>query len=423
MPTARGWLIACAGAGLWVAGRAFGTSGLEQLGFGLLVLVILSLLVVRRGRHDLEVTRSVTPLRAQAGREVSVSVGLKNVGRGTSPVLLLEDHLPARVAGRARFALGGIEPSGMRKATYKLRPARRGSYTVGPLEVVVSDPFGVARRSRPTSGTTSFLIHPRVEPLSLPRDAGRRRTALNSARRQPTGATGEDFYTLREYVDGDDLRRIHWPATAKRGRYMIRQEESPWHARATVVLDDRPGTYTDDDWERAIEAAASLLDMFSRSGYWFRLTGALAPGVASARGKDHLHRCMDILATATLSEPDHDPADPLLRRMAEIEAQPFAEGSLTLVTGLVTTESARALALVARRFRMVAAISIVRSTTGPSDRNDPMSEAAAILARAGIKHLRLMPGSSFATSWTASWRGGSSTRGGDVPSGLKPARA
>ena len=44
---------------------------------------------------------------------------------------------------------------------------------------------------------------------------------------------------MREYVEGDDLRKIHWPATAKRGGFMIRQEETPWHTRATILLDDR----------------------------------------------------------------------------------------------------------------------------------------------------------------------------------------
>lgn len=422
MPTARGWVIACAGAGLWIAGRTFGEGALEQLGFGLLILVLISVFVVRRGRHEISVARVISPQRAQAGREVTVALTLENRGRGSSPVLFLEDHLPARLSGRARFSLAGIEMGGERRATYKLRPARRGSYRVGPLEVVVSDPFGVATRTTHASSTTTFLIHPRIEPLTLPREAGRRRTSLNSARRNPTGTTGEDFYTLREYVDGDDLRRIHWPATAKRGRYMIRQEETPWHARATVVLDDRPGVLTDEDWERAVDASASLIDMFYKTGYRFRLTAAVAPGIPSARGSDHLHRCLDMLAVATRRQPDPDPMDPLMRKMAEIEAEPFAEGSLMLVTGLITSEAARALALASRRFRMVGAVSIVRAA--PHDPG-PLSEASAILTGAGVKHLRLGPGDSFGGAWSAAWRAGTlgPSQGGESPSDLKRARA
>ena len=50
---------------------------------------------------------------------------------------------------------------------------------------------------------------------------------------------GEDDQTVREYRDGDDLRRIHWPATARTGELMVRQEDRPAKRRAVVVLDSR----------------------------------------------------------------------------------------------------------------------------------------------------------------------------------------
>ena len=145
--------------------------------------------------------------------------------------------------------------------------------------ITVSDPFGVARVTSVGSEASSFLAYPRTEPLTLPKDTGKRRTTVVSARRQPTGAQGEDFYTLREYVEGDDLRRIHWPATAKRNRYMIRQEETPWHARATILLDETAGTYAGAGWERAVEVAASLADLYHRSAYNFRLLGVADRGI------------------------------------------------------------------------------------------------------------------------------------------------
>ena len=50
---------------------------------------------------------------------------------------------------------------------------------------------------------------------------------------------GEDDVSIRAYRDGDDLRRIHWPATAKTGDLMVRQEDRPARRRAVVVLDSR----------------------------------------------------------------------------------------------------------------------------------------------------------------------------------------
>ncbi len=53
------------------------------------------------------------------------------------------------------------------------------------------------------------------------------------------GRGGEDFYALRHYVVGDDLRRVHWPSTARHDELMVRQDELPWQGRATVLVDVR----------------------------------------------------------------------------------------------------------------------------------------------------------------------------------------
>lgn len=423
MPTARGWLVACVGVALWVAGRAFGAGPVEQLGFGLLALVIFSLVSVRRGRHRLEVSRSVAPERVQAGREVDINVLLKNEGKGAAPLLLLDDGLPPEISGRARFAVNGIEAGSSRRAGYALRPGRRGRYPIGPLNVTVSDPFGIATRTVILGGATPFLVYPRTETLTLPRDTGRRRTMVSSAKRQPTGATGEDFYTLREYVPGDDLRRIHWGATAKRDRYMIRQEETPWHARATILLDDRTSSYRGAAWERAVETAASLADLYHRSGYTYRLACASSAGRPPGRGTDHYHRTLDLLATMGPTGGSGD-EDPLKRKLLELEAQSQGEGVLLLVTGTVDPQVAHALSRCGRRFKMVVALTLPLGLYGAAAADKAAGrrqaeEGRLLLGRSGIKSLVLEPGVSLTHAWSALWHtsapAGSSAEGGEAP--------
>src|SRR5438046_425881 len=60
------------------------------------------------------------------------------------------------------------------------------------------------------------------------------------------GVAGEDFYALRAYEMGDDLRRVHWPSTARVDELMIRQNEMPWQGRATVLLDTRAQAHEGD---------------------------------------------------------------------------------------------------------------------------------------------------------------------------------
>lgn len=409
MPTIRGYLIGLTGFVLLAVGRTFGAGPLEQLGVALFILSIVAVGVVRLGRHDLEIERKLAPPRVAAGRSVTVTVRANNRGRGAAPLLLLEDRVPLGLSGSARFALEGVEAGGHRTASFTLRAVRRGRYDIGPLEVSFVDPFNLARVRWRALEQTALLVHPRVQKLSPPRDTGERRSLASSARRHPSGAHGEEFYTLREYVEGDDLRKVHWGATAKRGRYMIRQEETPWHTRATVLLDERVeahGGFGDtSSFEHAVEAAASLCDLFSRSGYSWRLMGAEHQGRPVSKGADHLDACLDVLATVELVP---DSAEALLGRLAAIESTGDVEAALVLVTGSLDPETALALTRCKRHFRQVSVVAFpahrfgVEGTKSRWEGERGIVEAARLLARSGVRPVVLGPGDSLATAWSAS---------------------
>lgn len=407
MPTTRGWLVAATGAISLTIGRIFGAPPLEQLGFGLVVLVLLAAAVVLLGRHELGVTRTLTPQRVVAGRPVNVSLELTNDGRGPAPLVLLQETLPAGVAGSARFALHGVEPGGTRRAGFNLKTSRRGRYEIGPLELSFVDPFGLARLTSVSRKKDSFLVHPRIEPLALPRDLGERRSVTAAALRQPTGARGEDFYTLREYIEGDDLRRIHWPSTAKRARYMIRQEETPWHTRATIVIDDGDGRHggvgEDSSFERAVEAAAALVDLYHRSAYGFRLAAAHHAGVPTSKGTDHRNHCLDLLAEIDLARDRRGQG--LLARLAEIESTAAAEAALIVVTGTLSSDTVVGLSRCRRRFRQVTAVCfpahrfVASSTKSRWEKERETLEATRLLERSAGRAVVLGPHDSLASAW------------------------
>jgi len=407
MPTARGWLVATTGLVLCVASRAFGAEALGQVGLALIVLLISALIVVRLGRHDLAVTRRLAPDRAVAETLVTGTLELRNDGLGAAPLVLLEDGLPAVLRTRARFAFSGIEARGKRAAAYKVRPSRRGRFEIGPAEMYCVDPFSLARVKKVAGGKSTLLVYPKIEQLVLPRDLGERRSLSVSALRQPTGATGEDFYTLREYVEGDDLRKIHWPSTAKRQRYMIRQEETPWHNRATIVLDDRGATYKGEAFERAVEAAASLVDLYHRSGYTYRLTGAHDPGLPSSRGARHRSQCLDHLAMIQKRSLGSEPDPLLVARFAELEARTSAEGTLVVVGGDLEAEAAVAMSRCRRRFKQVIAISFpahrfgAGSTRSRWDGEKRTVDVVRLLMRSGVRVIVLGPGDSLRSGWSS----------------------
>ena len=425
MPTPRGWLVALLGAGVAITGRIFGSQPVVQLGYALIILVITALVVVRLGRHELHAERTVSPERARPGESVTATISITNKGRGSAPLLLAEDVLPSGVGGNSRLAVHGIERGGTRETSFELTPSRRGRYEIGPLRISVVDPFGLARLRSGSPVTSTLLVHPPAEHLNLPRDTGERRSVAATSSRNPTGTRGEDFYTLREYVEGDDLRKIHWPATAKRDRYMIRQEETPWHTRATILLDDSQAAHGSGErsssFERALVGAASLIDLYHRVGFSYRFAGTVNAGLPPGRGQEHRTRCFDQLA---LLQPADGGENALADKLMELDASNAAEAALLVVAGTVTPEGAAALAHSSRRFRQATVLSFPAHRFGSDSTKDRWEaenrvvEVRRLLARAGVRFTAVGPDETLVSAWTSLWnKKGSGTEG---PWGRKP---
>ncbi|MFP5283455.1 MAG: DUF58 domain-containing protein, partial [Actinomycetes bacterium] len=126
------------------------------------------------------------------------------------------------------------------------------------------------RLDRQFVATTEVMVTPEVVPLPVMRSAGGAGSA-GDARPHRIGVVGADDVLVREYRQGDDVRRIHWRSTARWGDLMVRREEQAWDPSASIILDSRagahagPGMYNSIEW--AISAAASIAIHFLEDGY------------------------------------------------------------------------------------------------------------------------------------------------------------
>jgi uncharacterized protein (DUF58 family) len=408
LPTPRGYLVVLTALGIWATGRALGAAPLDQIGFALLALVAIAIGVVRFGRHEIRVERRLTPERARSGQPVTVTLRVHNDGRGHAPLLLLEDRIPSGVVGNARFAVNGLEPGGVRETSFTITARHRGAYGVGPLDVSFIDPFGLARVRVEATSASNFLVYPAIENLQLLRDIGERHSVSSSAVKQLTGARGEDFYTMREYAHGDDLRKVHWPSTARLGKLMLRQEETPWQARATVLIDDRgvhEGYGDNNSFERAVIAAASVVDLYQRVGYTYRLIGAVTDGVPSAKGADHHRKCLDLLATMAVSGAGSE--DALSLRLAELGRSSRAEAALVVVCASPGPDATLALIRCRTRYRQVTAVMFPSHRFGSGttrsrwEGESALVEQVGLLARSGVRSLVLGPDEPVSVGWNA----------------------
>jgi uncharacterized protein (DUF58 family) len=268
--TTRGRCFLAAGGAAAASALVLGQHDLLRVAVLVLVLPLASVLIVYRTRYRLASSRRMEPARVAAGDEARALLRLENVSRLPTGVLLLEDRIPYVLGTRPRFILDRVESHGVRQVAYGVRSQQRGRFTVGPLTIRLRDPFGMCELVRSFNAVDSFVVTPVIEPLpSLPLSGDW--VGTGESRSRSIASAGDDDVVTREYRRGDDLRRVHWRATAHYGELMVRREEQPWGNRAVLLLDTRRSAHRGDgptsSFEAAVSAAGSIGVFLGRAGY------------------------------------------------------------------------------------------------------------------------------------------------------------
>ena len=179
---------------------------------------------------------------------------------------------PAAHVARPARPPGGLGDPGPRHApgrAYTVLPQVRGRYRIGPLTVDVTDPFALTRLQMEFDEHEDLLVTPEIEDLERSPDpsAG---TSFGSSRARQLFRTGEEYYTMRQYQEGDDLRRLHWASVARTGA----ADDPPGRVdaareRARVPRQPRGRRRPDrthPPFERAVSVAATLGALLTRNG-------------------------------------------------------------------------------------------------------------------------------------------------------------
>ncbi len=251
-PTARGWAsiamaLICVSLGWWAR-----YPGL--LGFG--VVLALAVIVAIIGvliPAPVSVQRRVKPARVARLQDCHADITVTN----SSTWMGLRLQGADRVGGeQVPFDVPALQPGDASTTEVPIPTSRRGVIDFGPLTLRRTSMFSLVERVAEHGSRTSVLVEPAVlDAVSMP--AGSRRGHIGADERIASGGT--DLVGLRGYIPGDDLRRLHWATSARRGELMIREDADPAAPHLTVMLDDAVGTYDGEEFEEAVDAAASLL--------------------------------------------------------------------------------------------------------------------------------------------------------------------
>lgn len=309
---------------------------------------------------EVEVQRRTT--RAQVGGYVEERIRVKNLASLPKPWLEVEEmtDLPGHQTGQV-ISLRGSAFRSWRVRTLCLK---RGVYYCGPIRVVGSDPLGLFRLERHFCGRQKVVIYPAIQelphfPLLMASLPGEGRLYVRTHQATPLASS------VREYMYGDGMNRIHWLTTARLGRLMVKEFDLGLSSNLWLLLDlhrdVQAGTGIETTDELAVTIAASVAYRLARMGM---AVGLAAYGdqryfLPPDRGYPQLERLLEYLARARA-----EGSLPLEQAVQELDKHLSRYNTLLVITPSSRGEWAGALAELSRRGVRVTVVLIDSSSYG-----------------------------------------------------------
>lgn len=314
--TARGYGVLAGAVLLLGLGFRFGYPDLAMLGAAAAMAAV-GAVGFASWRPSLEVDRVADPDRVARGDPAQMTLTVRNTSRLRAASLVATDRC---ANSDVPVPLLRLRPGKDTTENYPVPTRRRGIVLVGPLRVTRGDPLGLVSLARTYGETAAVWVHPRIHLLrAVP--AGMARSLDGRIDKVPHGTI--TFDSLREYVVGDELRRVHWRSSAKVGELMVREQLDTSEPTIVLLLDDRSSAHPDvrdgtaESFEAACEAAASIVAAAVREDLPVGLHL-----VSEVRTGPYL----DVLTEAALRDGD------LAQRLRSLRAQRLGD-TLVFLTG------------------------------------------------------------------------------------------
>ena len=364
---------------------------------GLLLLVGSALWTILSLR-GVRLSRAARSLRASVGEVFEENFEIRNLTWPGCAWLEINNRsdLPMASGSRLLTAVGAHQ-----RRFYAARTllTRRGAFRLGPTDLASGDPFGIFTVERHFSSNDVLVVLPMMVPIrDFPPPPGL--IPGGKSVRQLSVDVTPHASGVREYVPGDPMKRIHWPSTARRSRFMVKEFEQDPQADIWIFLDaqrevqaslpdERPEISDESLWlrrpkvelprdtfEYAVSVAASLAGYFlaeRRSVGLVSETGMFTV-VQAERGPRQLHKLMETLA---FLRPEGDM--PLLG-LVNLQAKLLSLGSgVILVTPSAKPELLMAAENLQRRSLRPVVVLIDAGTFGGSGTGEPL--ASGLLKR------------------------------------------
>lgn len=277
--------------------------------------------------RGLRVSRQEDRLRAYKHEYVQVNIDIENDSMLPMPYLLVTDNPGSLYTGYENHALLAMHPREKHLLSYSIKTMNRGSYRIGPVSVRFTDPLGIFPRSKTVFEEARLIVYPRVYPVSIDFHHGLPAGIISAQSRMYEDPTR--YRSVREYVPGDEIRRVNWKASARLGSLHSTEWLPTINVPVLMLLNLTAGAFETRNRfqhvERLIDAAASLTQHLAHRGQEMGLissgvlrgnTESLSPAVRVAAGMQHAIGILETLAELDINSEEIDISQLLLERGA-----------------------------------------------------------------------------------------------------------
>jgi uncharacterized protein (DUF58 family) len=291
--TRRGRAVLTLGLCVYVAAWVFGSLPLYPVATGLILAVVLASAWVRLASRPPHVSRHGAARDVVEGDDVRVELEVAITSPFPPPTLVAHER-PGRL-GERRIELARVG-RGRFAARYELPRVPRGRYAFETVRLTIEDPFALVRTEIVQGEPQALVVYPRLVVLDRLFSEGGSH-AQDGRRLLLRRPTGFELHSVREYEQGESLRKVHWRSTARRGQLMVKELEDAPRDEVAVLLDGDASAVVRDSFEVSVRAAGSILAAHHRRGRRCALVvNSAARETQSVATEAHWRRALELLA-------------------------------------------------------------------------------------------------------------------------------
>jgi uncharacterized protein (DUF58 family) len=346
----RGLLLSTGAGVLAVLGLGFGVEEFVMLAIALAVLLVLGAATVlwraRTARRSLVLDLRIPAMEVNVGQAATMELSVTNAGRWNIPSVRVEaparhwtvtyPGLGARQVGSAAPAppvtqdtnpvvalahtlawsvpLGDLRPRSGTTVRIPVPTSVRGVLTLHPVGVWCEDPFRLFALRAAVGPSAHMIVCPVPD---MTQAAGPTPTIISGRPADPrpgaapsASVAGDDLSSLRPYVPGDHLNRLHWPALARTGELVVRDFTAPESGRLALLVDLRPSAHGASSFEATIARVAALGSRALADGVALELCTSAGERLEIPAG---LHGRLALVRALALLGPTNPPTSSALR--------------------------------------------------------------------------------------------------------------